>query len=202
LTDTTDQTAPLIAPDAAALAFLLTRRSRIAKTLTFPGPDRATVETMLKAAARSPDHGKMEPWRFVVLAGPEAARLGALTRELGPARGIDPDRIEKHAEPFELTPLTVAVIAAPKSTEKVPEVEQTLSAGAVCLALLNASLASGWGANWLTAWMAQDREFLETGLGLAPHEWVAGFIHIGTPTRPVSERPRPDMDAKVEWRGI
>ena len=202
LTDAPETAAPLIAADPAALEFLLTRRSRIAKTLTFPGPDRATVEIMLKAAARSPDHGKMEPWRFIVLAGEEAAKLGALTRSLGEARGVDPDRIEKHAEPFELTPLTVAVVASPKDTAKVPEVEQTLSAGAVCLALLNASLASGWGANWLTAWMAQDREFLETGLGIAPQEWVAGFIHIGTPIRPVSERPRPDMDAKVEWRGI
>lgn len=202
MTDSVQTDAPLISADPAALTFLLTRRSRIAKTLTFPGPERAAVETMLTAAARTPDHGKMEPWRFIVCAGEEAKKLGALTRTLGAARGVDPDRIEKHAEPFELTPLTIAVVAAPKGTEKVPEVEQTLSAGAACLALLNAALASGWGANWLTAWMATDREFLETGLGLAPTEWVAGFIHIGTPTRPVSERPRPDMDAKVDWRGM
>lgn len=194
--------APLIAADPAALAFLLTRRSRIAKTLTFPGPDRATVETMLTAALRTPDHGKLEPWRFIVLAGDEAARLGALTRRIATARGEDPDRIQKHAEPFELTPLTIAVVACPVASEKVPEVEQVLSAGGACLALLNAALASGWGANWLTSWMAADREFLEEGLDLAPTEWVAGFIHVGTPTRPVSERPRPDPAAKVSWRGM
>ncbi|MEC9434280.1 MAG: nitroreductase [Pseudomonadota bacterium] len=189
-----------IAPDPAALNFLLTRRSRIAKTLTGPGPDRETLRTILTAAARTPDHGKLEPWRFIVLEGAASAAMGALTRRIGEARGLDPDRLHRAAEPFELAPVTLCVIAAPTPSEKAPEFEQILSAGAVCLAALNATLASGWGVNWLTNWMADDREFLETGLGLAPHEFVAGFLHIGTPTVSPKDRPRPDLDAKTEWR--
>lgn len=191
---------PDLAPNPAALEFLLTRRSRIAKTLTGPGPDRETVRTILTAASRSPDHQKLEPWRFIVLEGAAAAALGALTRRLGETRGRDPDRLQKDAEPFETAPLTLAVVASPKESEKVPEVEQTLSAGGVCLAALNATLASGWGVNWLTGWMAHDREFLTEGLALAPHEWVAGFLHIGTPTMKPKERPRPDLDKIVDWR--
>ncbi len=191
---------PELAPNPAALEFLLTRRSRIAKTLTGPGPDRETVRTILTAASRSPDHQKLEPWRFIVLEGEAAKSLGALTRRLGEARGRDPDRLQKDAEPFELAPLTVAVAASPKESEKVPPVEQTLSAGGVCLAALNATLAAGWGVNWLTGWMAHDRDFLSEGLGLAPQEWVAGFLHIGTPSMKPKERPRPDLDKIVEWR--
>lgn len=191
---------PTIAPDPAALAFLLSRRSRIAKTLAAPGPDRDTLRTILTAAARSPDHGKLEPWRFIVLEGGASAAMGALTRRLGEARGLDPDRLHRAAEPFEIAPVTLCVVAAPNAEASVPEVEQILSAGAVCLAALNAALASGWAANWLTNWMAFDREFLETGLSLAPHEFVAGFLHIGTPTVAPKDRPRPDLEAKTEWR--
>ena len=95
--------------------------------------------------------------------------------------------------------VVVAVIAAPVEAEKVPEVEQILSAGAVCLALVNAALASGWGANWLTGWMALDRVFLTEGLTLEAHEFVAGFIHLGTETALPPERPRPDLDRITTW---
>ncbi len=186
-------------PRPEVLDFLLTRRSRPAKTLTAPGPDRAALRTMLTAAARSPDHGKLEPWRFIVLEGAARGRLARLARRLGAAAGLDPDKLDKDASGFERSPTIVAVIASPKPSDKAPEVEQTLSAGAVCLALLNAALASGWGANWLSGWMARDRAFLSEGLGLADHEWVAGFIHVGTETSRPPERPRPDLDAIVRW---
>ncbi|TYO89465.1 nitroreductase family protein [Oceanicella actignis] len=187
------------APNPAALEFLLTRRSRPAKLLQPPAPDDAELRTLLTAAARAPDHGKLEPWRFIVLRGAALARLAALTRELGGARGLDPDKVEKDASAFDGSPLAVAVIFSPKPSEKAPEVEQLLSAGAVCLGLLNAALAAGWGANWLTGWMAHDREFLTRGLDLAPHEGVAGFIHIGTERAAPPERPRPDLDRIVTW---
>lgn len=188
------------APNPEALDFLLTRRSRLARTLAGPGPDRATVRRLLTAAARTPDHGKLEPWRFIVLEEAACRRLGALARSLGTAQGRDPDKLAKDALGFEAAPVCVAVIASPKPSEKIPEVEQTLSAGAVCLALLNAALAAGWGANWLSSWMALDRAFLSEGLGLADHEWVAGYIHLGTETQPAHERPRPDVAALTEWR--
>jgi nitroreductase len=188
-------------PDARpeVLDFLLTRRSRPAKTLTGPVPDRAALMPMLEAAARSPDHGKLEPWRFIVLEKAALGRLAALTERLGAARDLDPEKLEKARRQFADADLAIAVVAGPVPSEKVPEVEQVLSAGAVCLALLNAALASGWGANWLSGWMATDRAFLTEGLALQPHEFVAGFIHVGTETAAPPDRPRPDLGAKVTW---
>ena len=188
------------APNQDALAFLLSRRSRPHKTLTLPAPDKDALTPLLTAAARTPDHGKLEPWRFIVL-GPEALQtLGALARTRGAELGHDADQIEKIATMFENAPLSVAVIASPKPSEKIPQVEQTLSAGAACLGLLNAALAAGWGANWLSGWPAYDRAFLTNGLGLAPQEFVAGFIHLGTETSAPPERPRPDLAKITEWR--
>ena len=181
------------------LDFLLTRRSRPAKTLTAPAPDRAALMPILTAAARSPDHGKLEPWRFIVLEGAAMARLADLTQKRGQALGLEAEKAEKARRQFADADLAVAVIAAPVASDKVPEIEQILSAGAVCLAMLNAALASGWGANWLTSWMAFDRDFLDQGLGLAAHEFVAGFIHIGTETHAPPERPRPELATLISW---
>ncbi len=187
------------APNPAALDFLLTRRSRPAKTLTTPVPDRATVETLLTAAARTPDHGKLEPWRFIVLAKPALARLAAMVPDRGVALGIDPDKIAKAQAQYADADLAVAVISAPKPSEKIPQIEQVYSAGAVCLALLNAALAAGWGANWLSGWASHDRDFIRDGLGLADHETVAGFIHLGAETNAPPERPRPDLPQITTW---
>jgi nitroreductase len=186
-------------PNPVALDFLLTRRSRPAKTLAPPCPDRAALRQLLAAAARSPDHGKLEPWRFIVLEGAAFARLSALVEARGAALGHAPDDIAKARRQFDQGHLAVAVIEAPVPSEKIPEIEQTYSAGAVCLALLNAALAAGWGANWLSGWPSHDRGFVETGLGLAPHERVAGFIHIATETVAPPERPRPDLDRITSW---
>jgi len=186
-------------PNPAALDFLLTRRSRPAKTLTTPVPDRATLDTLLTAAARTPDHGKLEPWRFIVLTKPAMTRLAGMIPARGAALGIDADKITKAETQFGAADLAVAVISNPKPSEKIPQIEQVYSAGAVCLALLNAGLAAGWGANWLSGWASHDRTFVTEGLGLAPHETVAGFIHFGTETNAPPERPRPDLDAITTW---
>jgi len=187
------------ARNQAALDFLLTRRSRPAKTLTTPVPDRAALETLLTAAARTPDHGKLEPWRFIVLSKPALARLATMIPARGNALGIDPDKIAKARDQFAKADLAVAVISSPKPSEKVPQIEQTYSAGAVCLALLNAALAAGWGANWLSGWASHDRDFVSEGLDLADTETVAGFIHLGTETSAPPERPRPDLSAITTW---
>lgn len=181
----------------AVLDFLLSRRSRPAKLLGPPAPDRAGLEEILRAAARVPDHGKLEPWRFVVLGERASRDFAAAIRARAIAVGEDAD---KGALAFEQAPLTVAVIASPRQSGKIPAIEQTLSAGAACLSLLNAALAAGWGANWLTGWPAYDRALIEAELGLAPAEWVAGFVHIGTARTAPPERPRPDLDRIVEWR--
>lgn len=186
-------------PNPWALEFLLTRRSRPAKTLTTPVPSRAELEPMLTAAGRSPDHGKLEPWRFVVIEGSAMNRLASVVQSRGEALGLDPEQITKGRSQFDQGNLAVAVIEVQKPSEKIPAIEQSYSAGAVCLALLNAALASGWGANWLSGWPSHDEHFPRDALGLEPNERIAGFIHIGTETARPPERPRPDVAALTTW---
>ena len=186
-------------PNPAALAFLQTRRSRPAKTLTTPVPGAEELRGLIKVGARVPDHGKLEPWRFLVLEKAALARLAETIPEKGAALGIAPEKIDKAVQEYATADLAVVVISSPKPSDKVPEIEQVLSAGAVCLQLVNAALAAGWGANWLSGWASHDRDWRERNLGLMPHEWIAGVVHIGTETNPPPERPRPDTDALTEW---
>ncbi|WP_294620597.1 nitroreductase [uncultured Roseovarius sp.] len=187
------------APNPSAMEFLLSRRSRPAKTLTTPVPSRAELMPILTAAARSPDHGKLEPWRFIVLERAALKRLAEVVEARGKSLGRDEADVSKARVQFDSAHLAVAVVEVMKPSDKIPTIEQTYSAGAVCLALLNAALASGWGANWLSGWPSHDRGFLEAGLGLDNHERVAGFIHIGTETSQPPERPRPDIAAITSW---
>lgn len=186
-------------PNPEALNFLLTRRSRPYKTLQSPGPTRAQLEPLLEAAARVPDHGKLEPFRFIVLDRAALDRMEAATVARAKENGLSEEDTEKARIQFAKPPLVVAVIASPVPSEKIPEIEQHLSAGCACFSLLNAALASGWGANWLSAWMAYDRPLIEGELGLNPSEFVAGYIHIGTEGNKPPERLRPDLQAKTTW---
>ncbi len=184
-------------PDSpTVMEFLLARRSRPAKLLRAPAPDGAQLVRLLTAAARVPDHGKLEPWRFVVLHGAACARLARDLDTRAAELGLDPEKRAKAVAAFSGSPLIVAVVASPRASEKIPEIEQTLSAGAVCLSLVNAALASGWGACWLTGWAASDSS-VHVALGLSGPEWIAGFIHIGTADTPPPERPRPDIAALI-----
>ena len=186
-------------PNPAALDFLRTRRSRPAKTLTTPIPSREELEDLLTIAARSPDHGKLEPWRFIVLERKALLRLSQASLRHGADIGKEPEAIEKMSNQFKKADLAVVVVSSPKSSEKIPAIEQLLSAGAVCLALLNAALAAGWGANWLSGWASHDAAFTESELGLEAHETIAGLIHIGTEKMAPPERPRPDVRAITTW---
>ncbi len=181
------------------LDFMQSRRSRPAKILTGPVPEHSEIEQLLQMAARSPDHKKLEPWRFIVLEKPAMPRLAELAVQTATKLGKPPEKIEKFRQQFANAELVIAVVVTPIDHPDVPEVEQVLSAGAVCLALLNAALASGWGANWLTGPMAFDAGFLQSGLGVKPPEFVAGFIHIGTAKSIPPDRPRPDMVVKTTW---
>jgi len=192
-------TEPMPPTRPEVLDFLLTRRSRPAKMLRAPAPDRPTLMRLLTAAARVPDHGKLEPWRFIVLERAALDRLADVCAECGTVLGEEPEKVEKAAATFRDSPLAVAVIASPKPSEKIPEPEQLLSAGAACLSLLNAALAQGFGACWLTGYAAHDRDFCHRGLGLEPHERIAGFIHIGTTAATPPERPRPDIERLTSW---
>ena len=193
------ETIPPARHQPEVLDFLLGRRSRPARTLGLPVPDRAALRQILTAAARVPDHGKLEPWRFVVLERAALTRLAGAATETGRRLGLPDDQITKGVSQFADSNLAILVIKRPKPTDKIPEIEQILSTGAVCLSLLNAAQAAGFGANWLTGWAVADEAFRRDALKLEPGEWVAGVIHIGTETSVPPERPRPDMDQLVSW---
>jgi nitroreductase len=183
------------------LTCLNARRSVPAKQLAAPCPDDATLERMLRAAVRVPDHGKRTPWRFLRIAGDARQALGkalvirALQRD--PAAGAA--MIDKDRHRFAHAPLIVAVIAKLGPDEKIPESERFSSASCVCFALLQAAQACGFGAQWLTGWPAYDETILRL-LGLGPDERIAGFIHIGTPKMEAPERERPDPRALLtDW---
>lgn len=180
-------------PEPTALTLLDARRSVPSKQLTAPGPDHATVLRMLRSAVRVPDHGKRLPWRFLRISGEARQALGeALVRR---TRERDPDAgeavIDKERLRFSHAPVIIAVVARLGPDEKIPESERFSSASCVCFALLQAAQALGFGAQWLTGWAAYDPEILRM-LGLASHERITGFIHIGTPKLEVPERDRPD----------
>lgn len=183
------------------LDFLLNRRSRPAKTLGPEAPDRAMLETLLTAASRTPDHGKLVPWRFIVLTDPDVRRdLATKAEARMQAMGLEADKVEKNARAFSYGGAIVAVIASPKASTKIPDWEQDMAAGGVCLALLNAALAAGWGANWLTGPLCRDEPFLGDAFGCTPGEFIAGFLHIGNETVTPADRDRPEIAAITEWR--
>ena len=150
---------------------------------------------------RVPDHGKLAPWRILTIEGDARHHLGE--RLAARAQALDPlaapAAIDKDRQRFSYASLIVAVIASPVEGHKVPVIEQLMSGAAVCFALLQAAQGLGFGAQWLTGWAAYDREIL-AALGLAPHEQLLGFIHIGTAQGEVPERVRPSLETKLsEW---
>lgn len=182
-----------------AFAFLQNRQSQPAKLFKGPVPDRAELLEILTAATRVPDHGKLEPWRLVVLDKPAMQRLADLAEARAQALGGDAEKIAKGRGQFDLGQLAVVVISAPKPSEKIPVWEQVLSAGALCLGVVNAALAKGWGANWLSGWPSHDAEFAAQAFGCVGDERVAGIVHIGTVVTPMADRPRPDLAKLITW---
>ena len=183
----------------AALEFLLNRRSRPAKTLTGPPPSKDELTVILEAGTRVPDHGKLEPSRLKVLEKPALEKIAVAAKKYCESINCDEAVTAKAVKQFEQGELGVLVIEVQKLSEKIPEIEQTYSAGAVCLSLVNAGLAAGWGANWLTGWLSHDKKFVSKTFGLKTNERVAGIIYFGTETIAPSERPRPDLSEIVTW---
>ena len=186
-------------PNAAAFDFLARRQSQPAKLFAGPVPTRAELEPILTAALRVPDHGKLEPWRLIVLARPDMVRLAEMAEARARALGGDAEKIDKGRGQFDRGGLAVVVISSPQDVPKIPQAEQVLSAGALCLGLVNAATAAGWGANWLTGWVSHDAAFVAEAFGCTGAETVAGIVHIGTPGSPALERPRPDLARVVRW---
>jgi nitroreductase len=177
----------------ATLAFLAQRRSASALTLTAPAPGVGELDVLLRLAARVPDHGKLAPWRFVILDGEAKSTFVAKLEAIAHRRPDAAKAVAKLGK-IRVPPLTVAVISHVFEGGEIPAWEQRLSAGAVCLQLVIAAEAMGYGANWITDWYAYDAEALVL-LGLAEGEQVAGFVHLGTAGEAPLERVRPDLAA-------
>ena len=194
----------MIVANPDALAFLAQRRSRPAKLFTGPVPGWDALREILTMALRVPDHGKLEPWRLVVVERAAMARLAGLAEARAVELGGDAEltleqRIDKGRGQFDRGLLAVVVISAPKLSDKVPIVEQRASAHALCMNLLTAAEAAGWGANWLTGWAAHDPVFAARAFGCIGKETVAGIVHIATPPEDAPDRPRPDVDRLTSW---
>lgn len=181
-------------------ALLASRRSGKAREMIEPGPDAGQLQAILAAAARVPDHGKLFPWRFVVVANRPAFadQLLAIYRAGKPEAGrLELDAVQQFATH---APCLVVVIASPKPSH-IPLWEQELSVGAACQNLVLAAHAHGFVANWLTGWAAFDDKVLALLGGAAP-ERIAGFFFIGTQAKPLEERPRPELSAVISvWPG-
>jgi len=189
----------ILQPNPAAFAFLARRQSRPAKLMTGPVPDRAALTDILSVALRVPDHGKLEPWRLVVVDRADMARLADLAEARARALGGDGEKIGKGRGQFDNGQLAVVVISSPKPSDKVPEVEQLLSAGALCFGLVAAAEAAGWASCWLSGWPSHDRDFIAAAFGCAPQETVAGIVHIASYDGAVTDRPCPDLAALMTW---
>lgn len=165
-----------------------------------PGPTPSQLQELLQLAMRVPDHGKLCPWRFLVIAGDARERMASLTadrrQQLEP--DVSADALAKDRQRFLYAPVIVTVIASPTVPHKVPQHEQIASAAAVCMQLLNAAHAHGFAAQWLTAWAATDVQIMRA-LGLSASEQIIGFIHLGHSDQPAAERERPELASKLSY---
>ncbi len=178
---------------ANTLEFLEKRRSCSLKMMGNPGPSVQETQKILTVASRTPDHGRLFPWYFMVFEGDAREKIGTILRDAWLTE--DPEaanaKLDLEAERFMRAPLIIAVISRIKRG-KHPQWEQILSAGAVCQNLCLAANAMGYGTNWLTEWYSYNDTFREK-LGLDEHDHFAGFIYIGTQTATPEERDRPDI---------
>ena len=176
-------------------AYLASRRSGKPRDMMAPGPDAATLDAILALAARTPDHGKLFPWRFVKIVDRDALAALAERAFLAANPGARSAQIEAAVAGIRHTPTLVVMLYAPQESAKIPEWEQQLSVGAVGMNLLHAANAHGFVASWITGWAAYDP--VVTAELCEGRERIAGFFFIGTPGQALEERPRPDMDAVV-----
>ncbi|MGR6330470.1 nitroreductase family protein [Sphingomonas sp. XXL09] len=184
------------------LSLLATRRSGKPRDLVAPGPDAAQLDRILAIAARTPDHGKLAPWRFVIVGDD---RRDAFARLLVDAcRAERPEASQKELDGLDQfarqAPALVVVLSSPKPDSPIPLWEQELSAGAATMNLLHAAHAMGFAGGWLTGWAAFSPR-VRDAFGAGP-EKIAGFVFLGTPRRPLDERPRPELAQIVSrWDG-
>jgi nitroreductase len=183
--------------------FLLNRRSIVVRNMAEPGPSNEDLEKILRAGMRVPDHGRLTPWRFLVIRGDARNKMGDV---LGKAyREANPDcideQVEIEEERFARAPIVIAIVSRTVPEHKIPEWEQVLSSGAACQTMLTAALGMGYAAQWITEWYAYD-DNVKGALGLQEADQIAGFLYLGTRTEEPTDRQRPDYgDIVSEWTG-
>lgn len=189
--------------NAALLHYLQTRRSVGIGFLKDPGPTPDEIDQILRIGTRVPDHGKLAPWRLVIIEGEAREKAGERLAEIAKANNpaLDDASLDIERRQFLPAPLTIGVIFSPRPLPKAPELEQLLSAANVCFNLLNAAFALGYAASWVTRWYAFDTAAQQM-LGARGGERFVGFIHIGTPSAVIEDRDRPDTGRLVtRWQG-
>lgn len=187
---------------SSPLSLLATRRSGRPRDMVAPGPDDAALSAILDIALRTPDHGKLAPWRFVIVGTEQRTALAAVITTAYRAERPQAARLEIEAlDSFaHQAPALVVALSSPRPESHIPVWEQELSAGAACMNLIHAAHASGYVAGWLTGWAAYS-DTVRDAFGRAP-ERIAGFIFIGSPGQPLEERARPPRDDRVShWDG-
>jgi nitroreductase len=182
---------------ADTLSLLALRRSTKVAHFVEPGPSSEEIDALIRLAARVPDHGKLGPWRFVVMEGEARGRAGeAIASVIAGDEGVDELRLTAARNHFKRAPAVVMVVSTAAPHAKIPEWEQQLSSGAVCFSMLVSAHALGYAACWLTEWPAYDAR-TRAALGLAEHERVAGFVYLGTAREQPTERVRADAAARI-----
>jgi nitroreductase len=186
---------------SSALALLETRRSGKPRDLVAPGPSEEELQRILNIAVRTPDHGKLSPWRFIIVSPNQRQALADLLAHALPEH--DPDATSAHyAKALEFAhqaPAMVVLVSAPVRDHKIPVWEQELSCGAVAMNLLHGANAVGYVGGWITGWQAHNERVRQAFC--AEGERIAGFIFLGTPGNPLEERPRPQLaDLVRHWQ--
>jgi nitroreductase len=182
---------------AETLALMALRRSTKVAHFVEPGPNGEQIDALIRVATRVPDHGKLGPWRFVVMEGDARARAGeAIANVIANDEGVDEVRLTAARNQFQRAPAVIMVVSTAAPHPKIPEWEQQLSAGAVCFSLLLAAHALGYAASWLTEWPAYDAR-ARAALGVAEHERIAGFVYLGTAREAPTERVRADAGSRI-----
>lgn len=185
---------------SSALSLLETRRSGRPRELVAPGPSPSELEHILTVAMRTPDHGKIAPWRFVVVGSNRRQQLADLLARALPETYDEPTSAH-YAKALEFShqaPVMIALVSSPIQGHKIPVWEQELSCGAVAMNLLLGAHALGYVGGWITGWQAYSERV--TNAFCNEGERIAGFIFLGTPANPLEERPRPELSDHVsEW---
>ena len=187
--------------DKNILDFLLSRRSVLARMMEGPGPGEEDLRRILQTGLRVPDHGRLAPWRFIVIRGEARERLGGVLAETFERKNPDAidEQIEIERERLTRAPVVVAVVSKVVKEHKIPEWEQILSSGAACQTMLIAALSMGYAAQWITEWYAYDPD-VKAALGIGAEDRVAGFLYLGNEAAEPTERMRPEYDDIVsEW---